>query len=391
LLRRLFGRNKKKQRAPAATLEIMLPGLPGNDEAGSTAAGNDGRRQNAPPQDAETPAGGMPPADTRIPGLPSPTLPDRPDPGIPYRLAQTGAGIPRQPSPTGADIPGRPVSRADLGIPGVPSDTFFLSPVPDAASSDDASGNARARARFPYAEEGPDPEARVEQDLRMLHDARNAVPQRDLGRLREFPDDVPGDEVGSGLGGAGGVPWENPAFYGWVGGFTATLRGVMFKGPEFFSSLGNEWSPALGYLFFVLAGYLCILGSSAWILAAEMLLPGVLPLPPGRTVLPLLLLSAPIALGLMLLFSAGFIRVMMRIFAPDRADFVPIYKVVCYAPAPFVLCIVPFVGPPLAAIWFLVSMMTGCRNALGISLPLALFAALPPALLMLVAVAVCFL
>jgi hypothetical protein len=271
----------------------------------------------------------------------------------------------------------------------------LLSPLPDAPSSDDASGNEQ-RARFPYSEEGPNPEARVEQDLRMLRDARSAAPQRDLGRLREFPDDAPGDDAGAGLGGAGsggagGVPWENPALYGWVGGFTATLRGVMFRGPEFFSSLGNEWSPALGYLFFVLAGYFCILGSSAWILAAEMLLPGVLPLPPGRTILPLLLLPAPAALGLVLLFSAGFIRVMLRVFAPDRADFVLIYKVVCYAPAPFVLCIVPFVGPPLAALWFLVSTLTGCRNALGISRPLALFAGLPPALLMLVAIAACFL
>jgi hypothetical protein len=263
--------------------------------------------------------------------------------------------------------------------------------LPDAASPDAASGNAPPRARFPYSEESPDPEARVEQDLRMLHDSRSAVPQRDLGRLREFPDEVPGDDAGAGSGDAGGVPWENPAFYGWVGGFTATLRGVMFRGPEFFSSLGNEGSPALGYLFFALNGYLCILGSSAWSLAAEMLLPGVLPLPPGRTILPLLLLTAPAALGLMLLFSVGFMRIVLRIFAPDKADFIPIYKVVCYAAAPFVLCIVPFVGPPLAALWFLVSMLTGCRSALGISLPLALFAALPPALLMLVAVAACFL
>jgi hypothetical protein len=277
-------------------------------------------------------------------------------------------------------------------MPGIASGTRSLSSVPDAPSSpDDASRNARPGVRFLYSEEGPDPEARVEQDLRMLHDSRNAAPQRDLGRLRELSDEAQSDDAGAGSGDPGGVPWENPAFYGWIGGFTATLRGVMFRGPEFFSSLGSEGSPALGYLFFVLAGYLCILGSSAWILAAEMLLPGVLPLPPGRTILPLLLLPAPAALGLMLLFSAGFIRVVLRIFAPDRAEFMPIYKVVCYAPAPFVLCIVPFVGPPLAAIWFLVSMLTGCRNALGISLPLALFAVLPPALLMLLTVAVCFL
>jgi hypothetical protein len=262
---------------------------------------------------------------------------------------------------------------------------------PEATPAFDASETPEARAHFLYSEEGPDPEARVDQDLRMLHDSRATAPQRDLGRLREFSDDTPGGAAAPESAAPGGVPWENPAHYGWVGGFMSTLRGVMFRGPDFFSSLGNDGPQALGYLFFVLSGYMGILGSSIWSPAAELLLPGVLPLPPGRTFLPLLLLLAPAALGLMLLFSAGFIRIVLRIFAPDRADFALIYKVVCYAPASFVLCVVPFVGPPLAAAWFLVSMTTGCRAALGISRSLTLLAALPPALLMLVALAACVL
>jgi hypothetical protein len=392
LLRRLFGRNKKKRRAPAATLEIMLPGLSGDGGTGSAPADEAARRQDAPPPDAKTPAGVMPPASRRMSGRPAAPAPARSLPAELERL-ERGAepGMPGKSRPADVGIPGRPEGQVESGFSGVAPGARSLSPMPDAQPTDEVSGNARAPARFIYSEDGPDPEARVEQDLCMLHDSRSAVPQRDLGRLREFPDDTQGGGAGTGSGDPGGVPWENPAHYGWIGGFTATLRGVMFRGPEFFSSLGSDGSPALGYLFFVLAGYICILGSSAWSRAAEMLLPGVLPLTPGKAVLPLLLLSAPAALGLILLFSAGFIRVVLRIFAPDQADFMPIYKVICYAPASFVLCIVPFVGPPLAAIWFLVSMLIGCRNALGMSMPLSLLAALPPSLLILAAVAVCFL
>jgi hypothetical protein len=263
------------------------------------------------------------------------------------------------------------------------------SPLPDAPPDVEPYDDKRDLPHFLYSEEGPDPEARVEQDIRMLKDPRSYAPLRDLGRLREFAEEQP-DEGRAGDGGAGGVPWENPALYGWLGGFMASLRGVMFKGPEFFSCMGNEGSPAPGYLFFVLTGYICIFGSLAWRLAAEVLLPGVLPLPAGRAILPVLLLLAPAALGLMLLFVVGCIRIVLRVFAPDRAAFIPVYKVVSYSSAPFVLCVVPFIGPPLGAIWFLVSLVTGCRCALGLPWPLALLAPLPPALLMLGTVVACF-
>jgi hypothetical protein len=241
---------------------------------------------------------------------------------------------------------------------------------------------------FIYSGDGPPPEERVEQDMDMLKDVRQSVPVRDLGRLKEFSEEEgeedflslePGVDAEEGEG----IPWENPAVCGWVGGFAATLRGVMFKGSSFFASFSNKGSLAPGYLFFILMGYVCILGSLAWSLAAEAFLPGLLPLPSGRVALPVLLLLAPIALGLMQLFVVGCIRLVLLAFAPERADFGLVYKVVSYAPASFILCIVPFVGPPLAAVWFIVSLISGCRNALRLSWPLSLGVSLPPALVLL--------
>jgi hypothetical protein len=247
---------------------------------------------------------------------------------------------------------------------------------------------------FIYAGDGPPPEERVDQDMGLLRDDRSSIPVRDLGRLKEFPDNEEDEDFLSFAGEeeeARSVPWENPAECGWVGGFMATLRGVMFGGPSFFASFSNRGSLAPGYLFFILMGYICVFGSLAWSMAAEALLPGVLPLPVGRMALPVLILLAPIALGLMQLFVVGCIRLVMRLFAPERADFVLIYKVVSYAPASFVLCVVPFVGPPIAAVWFMVSLVGGCRGALRLSWPLSLCASLPPAFLLLGSIAWYFL
>lgn len=239
---------------------------------------------------------------------------------------------------------------------------------------------------FPYGKDGPAPEERVEHDLRMLNaDQRTGRPVRDLGKLKEFPDYAAGDERPGlhELYNPNEIPWENPARYGWIRGFMATLSGVMFRASSFFTMFNSSGSLAPGYLFFLVLGYVTILGSLAWGQATVMLLPeAALPFA-GRVALPLLLLLAPLALGLMLLFVTGFIRICLLLFAPDKADFVLIYKVASYSVAPFVLSVVPFVGPPLGAVWFLASLIAGCRHGLGLSWPLAVLTPLPPAALLL--------
>lgn len=258
-----------------------------------------------------------------------------------------------------------------------------------AGSPDFAAPPAPAHpAALPYSENGARPEDRVEHDLQMLHAASDARHLRDLGRLGEDQDaggesDAPSGTVAGEESAAWGVPWENPARHGWAKGFVSTVKDVMFRGPAFFSGMTPEGSLAPGYLFFLLLGYLTILSSLAWEQAAAVLLPGILPLSVNRFVLPVLLLLAPIALGLMLLFVTGFIRIIVSLLGPENADFALVYKVVSYSVAPFVLSVVPFVGPPIGALWFLGSLILGCRYALRLSWPLASFAPLLPAALLL--------
>ena len=230
---------------------------------------------------------------------------------------------------------------------------------------------------FPYAEGGVDPEERVEHDLLMLRQEPPARPMRDLGKLREFPDGEQHDDAPD--ADTRGVPWENPARYGWVRGFMRTVREAMFDAPAFFSHLDTDGSLAPGYLFFLILGYISIIATVAWSQAAAVFLPGTTALAGAPVALPVLLLLAPIALGLMLLFVTGAIRVVVGLFAPGKAAFPVTYRVVSYSFAPFILSIVPFVGPPAGALWFLASLILGCRHALGLSWGLALTAPFFPA------------
>lgn len=275
-------------------------------------------------------------------------------------------------------------------------------PAAPAASAAPAAPAASApeRPRFLYAEDGPDPEERVEQDLRMLHTTDASRPTRDLGRLKEYPAGVEGGENGGNsensenapdllvLPGSGsgpdkedGVPWERGGNR--LRSFWATVRGSMFGGPAFFAGISGAGSLAPGYLFFLLMGYIGALGAWAWFAAAKLLIPDLAAHGPAATTLPALLLLGPAALGLILLFITGWVRLSLRLLAPDKADFGKIYKVVSYSVGPLILCIAPFVGPLLGAAWSLVALAVGCRGALGLSRPLAVCVPVPSAALVL--------
>lgn len=258
-------------------------------------------------------------------------------------------------------------------------------------------GQAVAPDPVSYGEGSPRPEERVERDMRLLRESPDdSRPTRNLGSLRDYPDPdgLPLEGESSGLGDyvdsdgyperkESAVPWEHPAAHGWISAFMATLHGVMFRGPAFFSRLSAYGSLGPGYLFFLIMGYVAILGSLLWSQAMAALLPGAVHGLSERIALPVLLLLAPIALGLMLLFVTGFIRVILLLLAPDKSEFSLVYRVVSYSMAPFVLSIVPFVGPVIGAAWFVAALIIGCRNALGLPWKLSVFAPLPPAAMLL--------
>jgi hypothetical protein len=230
-------------------------------------------------------------------------------------------------------------------------------------------------------------EERVERDLQLLRHEGDR-PSRDLGRLDpDLPDflEMPPPDMQEPLpeeGDKEGIPWENPAAHGWIRAFLRTLYAVMFNPPAFFARLRPSRSLAAEYLFFILLGYIAILSSVAWTQAALYFLPNLQTDLQPRISFPLLFLVAPVALGLMLLFAAGGIHVLLRIFSAEPADFSLVSKVVSYAISPFILSVVPFVGPVVGALWFLITLFSGCRHGLGLPWKPAAAVSLPPALLL---------
>lgn len=316
--------------------------------------------------------------DQHVTEVEQPGRPEAGDPGSPSRQEKDTTSAEKDEAPAGAvTIALRTVRDADGPLPDAPAAPPSRAPAQPEQGGPDPMPEKGMPVAFPYGNGGARPEDRVEHDMQMLRREPPSRPLRDLGRLKEFPD-AEGDADDADTQ-AGDIPWENPAKYGWVRGFMQTIRGVMFDAPVLFSCIRPAGSLAPGYLFFLALGYLSSIATVAWGQAAAILLPGVFALPGAPMALPALLLLAPVALGLMLLFVTGCIKVVVSLFAPDKAIFPVIYRIVSYSVAPFLLSIVPFVGPVVGALWFLVALILGCRHGLGLSWGLACTAPLFPA------------
>ena len=87
----------------------------------------------------------------------------------------------------------------------------------------------------------------------------------------------------------------------------------------------------------------------------------------------------------------GLLYLTWRIVAPDKADFSLIFKVLAYAEAPGILCLVPVIGNAAALVWGFVCMLTGCRAALKLNWRQTMLGFLPLLLLMVPSVAQIFL
>jgi hypothetical protein len=258
-------------------------------------------------------------------------------------------------------------------------------PLPqDAVESCESAGPAV----FPYATDDTTPEERVERDIRLLRGSADR-PLRDLGRLDDHV--ALGGSDGKDHGDGGDSPWEMPEKYGWIQAFVKTVHEVMFNAPSFFSRLRPSGSLASEYLFFLILGYIAILGSVAWTKTALFLIPSLHENANPGVSLPVMLLLAPLALGLMQVFVTGGIRIIQQLFASEQAEFSLVFKVVSYAVAPLVLSVAPFVGPVVGAIWFLISLFIGCRHSLGLSWQLAVAVPLLPALILIYGVSWYFL
>ncbi len=232
-------------------------------------------------------------------------------------------------------------------------------------------------AVFPYsAGDTASPEERVARDMLLLRD-EGERPTRDLGHIDQWADEDNGD-----TGGHTDIPWENQEVHGRLGGFVATVRGMLLRPASFFAGMPAYGSLAPAYLFFIIQSYIALLCTLLWRLAVSTALNDGDLFPPTRLGLPILLLLTPLFMGLMLMFCTGVIRTFLRIMVPEQADFPAAFKVICYASSAFVFCVIPLLGPAVGWVWFATTMVCGFRNALGLSWSMAGLTALLPAVLL---------
>ncbi len=229
---------------------------------------------------------------------------------------------------------------------------------------------------FPYADDDTPPEERVARDMLLLQE-EGERPTRDLGRIDEWSHDTDDD-----AGPETDVPWEHPEIHGKLGGFVGTVRRALLRPAAFFSGFAVSDALVPAYLFFIIQAYIALISTLLWRAAVSAILSEAALFAPTRLALPILLIIAPLVVGLMILFCAGVARTFLRVMAPERADFPGIFRIVCYSSSAFVFCVIPFLGPVVGWIWFGAALVSGFRHGLGLSWNIAALTALLPAVLL---------
>lgn len=172
------------------------------------------------------------------------------------------------------------------------------------------------------------------------------------------------------------VPWEHPERYGFFRSFFRTIVRVMFSGKEFFSTIHSQVSslrPASFYaiigLIQALIGYLSSPGMMNFIKNAnidpqqQVLMENLF----SNQSLTMLIITTPFIMILQLLIYASFVYLAIRITNPEKADFPLTLRIIAYASAPMILCIVPYLGGLIGLVWFIYNIFIGVKYALRLT------------------------
>lgn len=172
------------------------------------------------------------------------------------------------------------------------------------------------------------------------------------------------------------VPWEHPERHGFFRSFFRTIARVMLSGKEFFSTIHSQASslrPASFYaiigLVQALVGYLSSPSMVDFIKSAnidpqkQILMENLMS---GQS-LTMLIITTPFIMILQLLVYTAFVYLAIRITNPEKADFPLTLRIIAYASAPMILCIVPYLGGFIGLVWFIYNIFIGVKYALRLS------------------------
>jgi hypothetical protein len=156
-------------------------------------------------------------------------------------------------------------------------------------------------------------------------------------------------------------------------GFFRTLSAVLFQPGEFFQNLGREgWAGPTAFALIVSS--VGLLGALFWqilVLSPAGETPGdIAGLLPFQGLGPGLLLAMMAASPVLVLVNLGVGGICwwgsVALVGADR-DFLPAWRIFCYAQAGMALGLIPFFGLLVAGIWVLALMYCGVKQVYGIS------------------------
>lgn len=198
------------------------------------------------------------------------------------------------------------------------------------------------------------------------------------------------DAEGSGQGSP--VPFEELARHGFFGGLWGTITRVVKTPASFFRSMPVSGGMAKPLIFHLLLAEFMVfcqfgwgftsLGSMSQYAGSPELLDMGLSLAGAGSLM--LLVVYPLLLVLRLMLMTGIIHLLLKLLRSGQGGAEGTFRVLCYAAAPLIVGVVPFVGPVVGGLWSIVLTVIGLKEAHRTSLSTALFAVLVP-IMMLVA------
>mgnify|MGYP006292836843 CR=1 FL=1 len=239
-------------------------------------------------------------------------------------------------------------------------------PPPSAAETDSQTPEPET-APEPAEQEASEQEAPPREDIWASLEALNAEPEPDT-------DPMPNPEE---------VPWENLEEHGFFTGLRLTITRAMLSPRRFFSHMPVANGLSMPLVFYLLIAEVQALAQFFWQLAgiapqmgqgSQMGVAGV-----GSA---LILIVYPLFLTCILFFVSGINHACLIALRAGEAGFQGTFRTVAYGSAPFVLAVIPLVGPMLGGVWAMVCTIIGLSCVHRTSLGRVLLAMFLPFLLL---------
>ncbi|MGQ9920103.1 MAG: YIP1 family protein [Desulfobacca sp.] len=190
------------------------------------------------------------------------------------------------------------------------------------------------------------------------------------------------------------VPWEDGQRAS-LPALLATLGQILARPRRFFAGLPQSGGLAEPLGFVLLVGSTGLLSLLLWQAVLEGMVTG--PLPEGlvadyltslqdnpRLVFALVLMT-PLCVALSQSIFSIFLCGALRLVGPGATSFAAVFRVVAYAQAPAVMCLLPWIGGLVARLWHLWLLVCGLSQTLRLSTGKALLSLFVAALLLFLA------